>query len=147
MYTSTLPTMKLTTPSKPNEQEFESLKVGLTKYNELVTGPVLSEEVSSFVKNESGLILGGILGEINWDWMYIKGLWVDESIRKSGWGEKLLQSLEQYSVSKGVPNIRLETTTFQALDFYLKCGYSIFGELPNMPKGHTSYFLQKQIAI
>ena len=139
--------MKLTIPSKPNEQEFESLKIGLTEYNESFTGPVFSENISSFVKNESGEVIGGILGEINWDWMYIKGLWVDESIRKGGWGGKLLENLEQYALSKGIPNVRLETTTFQALDFYLKCGYTVFGELPNMPKGHTSYFLRKKIGI
>ena len=139
--------MKLTIPSKPNEQEFESLKIGLTEYNESFTGPVFSENISSFVKNESGEVIGGILGEINWDWMYIKGLWVDESIRKGGWGGKLLENLEQYALSKGIPNVRLETTTFQALDFYLKFGYTVFGELPNMPKGHTSYFLRKKIGI
>ena len=139
--------MKLTTPAKASEQEFESLKAGLTEYNESFTGPVFSEEVSSFVKNESGDVVAGILGEINWDWMYIKGLWVDERIRKDGWGGTLLENLEQYALSKGILNVRLETTTFQALDFYLKCGYSVFAELPNMPKGHTSYFLRKQIGI
>ena len=139
--------MKLTTPAKASEQEFESLKAGLTEYNESFTGPAFSEEVSSFVKNESGDVVAGILGEINWDWMYIKGLWVDERIRKEGWGGMLLENLEQYALSKGILNVRLETTTFQALDFYLKCGYSVFAELPNMPKGHTSYFLRKQIGI
>ena len=133
--------MELTNPLPPEDQDFEALKLGLTNYNESFTGSVFRERVSSFVQNESGKIVG----EMNWDWMHIQGLWVDETIRKDGWGSKLIANLEQYALSKSIANIRLETTTFQALDFYLKLGYSIFGELPNMPSGHTSYFLQKQI--
>ena len=137
--------MKLTPALPPNEIDFESLKLGLTNYNERFTGSVLSEKVASFVKSEAGLVVGGILGEINWNWMHIQGLWVDEASRKNHWGSKLLANIEQYALSKDISNIRLETTTFQALDFYLKSGYSVFGELPNMPLGHTSYFLQKQL--
>jgi ribosomal protein S18 acetylase RimI-like enzyme len=103
--------------------------------------------VSAFVKNDSNEIFAGILGEINWDWMHIQGLWVDTSVRKMGWGLKLLSEMEGYALSKGIKNVRLETTTFQALDFYIKAGYSIFGELANMPNGHTSYFLQKQLNV
>lgn len=102
--------------------------------------------VSSLVKENSGNVVGGgILGEINWNWMYIQGLWIDEEIRKEGWGFTLLSGMEEYALSKNIFNIRLETTTFQALDFHLKKGYSVFGELPDMPQGHTSYFLKKQL--
>ncbi|MUH71989.1 GNAT family N-acetyltransferase [Psychrosphaera haliotis] len=139
--------MELTTPLPPQDNEFEALKAGLTKYNESHTGDVFREKVSSFVKDESGVIVGGILGEINWDWLHIQGLWIDESIRNHGWGAKLLSSMEEYALSKNTTNIRLETTTFQALGFYVKAGYSVFGELDDMPKGHTSYFLQKQLGI
>lgn len=139
--------MKLTTPQPPADDDFEALKLGLSHYNESFTGAVFRQRVSSFVKTDSGLVVAGVLGEINWDWMHIQGLWVDETIRKGGWGSKLILNLEQYALSKGIANIRLETTTFQALDFYLKLGYGVFGQLPNMPSGHTSYFLQKQMTL
>jgi len=137
----------LTKPLPPQDHEFDALKTGLTAYNESYTGAVFRETISSFVKDESGVIVAGILGEINWNWMHIQGLWVDESIRDKGWGAKLLATMEAYAISKNITNIRLETTTFQALGFYVKAGYSVFGELADMPKGHTSYFLQKQLAI
>ncbi|TMP54802.1 GNAT family N-acetyltransferase [Pseudoalteromonas sp. S1612] len=139
--------MELTNPLPPQDNEFEALKTGLTEFNESHTGTVFRKKISSFIKDESGVILGGILGEINWNWMHIQGLWIDESIREGGWGTKLLSRMEEYALSQNIPSIRLETTTFQALDFYIKAGYSIFGELPDMPKGHTSYFLQKQLGI
>jgi len=137
--------MRITKPSSPKDNDFEILKIGLTEYNESFTGSVHKETVSSFVKDNSDCIVGGILGEINWNWMHIQGLWVDESIRKDGWGTKLLTQMEEYALSKSTFNIRLETTTFQALGFYIKFGYSIFGELADMPQGYTSYFLQKKL--
>ena len=33
---------------------------------------------------------------------------------------------------------------FQALSFYQKLGYQIFGQLEDYPVGHTRYFLQKR---
>ncbi len=51
--------------------------------------------------------------------------------------------MEQYARSKGISNFHLETTSFQALPFYQKQGYQVFGELPDMPPGHTTYFLRK----
>ncbi len=139
--------MEITNPLPPQDNDFEVLKTGLTEYNESFTGAVFREKIASFLKDDSGEVVGGILGEINWNWMHIQGLWVGESIRRRGWGLKLLTEMEEYSLSQNIKNIRLETTTFQALSFYLKAGYSVFGELPNMPRGHTSYFLQKQLGM
>lgn len=139
--------MELTKPLPPQDSDFEALKAGLTEFNESFTGTIFREKISSFVKNDAGKIVGGILGEINWGWLHIQGLWVDESIRNGGWGSKLLSQLEDYALSNNISNVRLETTTFQALDFYLKSGYSVFGELSNMPPGHTSYFLQKKMNV
>jgi hypothetical protein len=43
-----------------------------------------------------------------------------------------------------IDNIHLETTSFQALDFYLKNGYEVFGQLEGKPAGHTWYYLKKE---
>jgi hypothetical protein len=53
--------------------------------------------------------------------------------------------MEQCAQGKGITNYHLETTSFQALPFYQKQGYEVFGQLPDMPPGHISYFLKKQI--
>ena len=136
--------MKITEVSEPSEVDYEVLKSGLNGFNETYTGFNLNEKVSSFVKNENNMTVGGILGEINWGWLYVKGLWVSEPYRSKGLGTMLLQKLEVYTRSKGVSNFRLETTSFQALAFYEKQGYILFGQLPDMPPNFTSYFLKKQ---
>lgn len=138
--------MRVTEVSQPNESDFESLKKGLTEFNEVHTGSLYREKVSSFVKNQNDQVLAGILGEIKWGWLYVEGLWVSEAVRSQGFGSKLLQQLEAFALEKGVTNFRLETTSFQALDFYKKQGYVLFGQLPDMPPGFTSYFLKKQAA-
>jgi len=139
--------MRITEVSEPEENDFEVLKNGLNGFNEFYTGTLLKEKVSSFVKDGINRTVGGILGEINWGWLYVQGLWVSESVRFKGLGSKLLQKLEDYALSKGINNYRLETTSFQALDFYKKQGYVLFGELPDMPPTFTSYFLKKQTGI
>ena len=136
--------MRITEVSEPAEEDFEALKNGLNRFNEIYTGFLLKEKVAAFVKDKNDLTVGGILGEIHWGWLYIKGLWVSDSARSKGLGSKLLRKLEEHAFSKGITNYRLETTSFQALKFYKKHGYELFGELPDMPPSFTSYFLKKQ---
>jgi len=139
--------MKITDVAPPTDQDFSVLRDGLNGFNALHTGELLREKVSSFVKDDNQKTLGGILGEIKWGWLYVEGLWVDERVRASGVGSQLLNQLERYAMTKGIYNFRLETTSFQALPFYQKQGYVIFGELPDMPPSHTSFFLKKQIKL
>ncbi len=136
--------MRITEVSEPAEEDYEVLKNGLNGFNEIYTGSLLKEKVSSFVKDKNNTTVGGILGEIHWGWLHVKGLWVSDSVRSRGLGSKLLQKLEEYAFSKGITNYRLETTSFQSLEFYKKQGYELFGELPDMPPSSTSYFLKKQ---
>ncbi|WP_421272730.1 GNAT family N-acetyltransferase [Aeromonas taiwanensis] len=136
--------MQLTPPQPPQDHEFEALRRGLNGFNEAVTGPLYRERIASFIKDDAGVVLGGILGEIKWGWLHIEGLWVDDAIRQTGWGARLLSAMEQYARSQGITNFHLETTSFQALPFYQQQGYEVFGQLPDMPPGHVSYFLKKQ---
>lgn len=136
--------MNITDVSQPNESDFETLKNGLNGFNLLHAGPLYREKISSFAKDEDDNVVGGIVGEIVWGWLYIEGLWVGEFAREQGIGSSLLSKLEAFALSRGVKNFRLETTSFQALDFYKKQGYVVFGELPDMPPTFTSFFLKKQ---
>ena len=136
--------MQLTTPQPPQDDEIEALRIGLSGYNKDHAGTHLRERIASFIKDEEGKVHGGIIADIKWGWLHIDWLWIDERIRKEGWGGRLLTTMEQYAGSKGITNFHLETTSFQALPFYQKQGYTVFGELPDMPPGHITYFLKKR---
>ena len=119
--------MRITEVSEPADKDFDVLKNGLNGFNERYSGSLLKEKLSSFARDENDQTVGGILGEINWGWLYVQGLWVSDSARSKGLGSKLLEKLEMYAAAKGVNNYRLETTSFQALGFYKKHGYVVFG--------------------
>jgi GNAT superfamily N-acetyltransferase len=98
------------------------------------------------VRNEDQEIIAGILSTLGyWNGLEIKILWVNEDYRKSGIGTKLLTETENNAKAKGAIISFLDTFDFQAKDFYLKNGYSIFGILDDFPAGHKRYYLQKRL--
>lgn len=103
------------------------------------------EEISLFLKDDNGTVRGGILGEICWNWLEIHTFMIDEDIRKSGYGTKLLSELEKIALEKDCDFIKVDTLSFQALDFYKKNGYQIFGSLDNVGRNFKHYYLKKDL--
>jgi GNAT superfamily N-acetyltransferase len=93
--------------------------------------------------DRDGTILGGVYGATMWDWLMIDGLWVAESLRGSGYGDRLLREAEILAISRGCRGAWLGTYDFQARSFYERHGYDTFGALPEFPSGHTHYHLAK----
>lgn len=119
----------------------------LVDYN-LSQVPATQEEnfidLSRKVLSEDGKILAGIIVRMYcWKCIYIDTFWIDESMRGEGLGTLLLEEVERVAKENGSHLIHLDTFDFQAKDFYLNHGYSVFGELEDCPKGHTRYFMSK----
>jgi hypothetical protein len=57
----------------------------------------------------------------------------------------LLAAGEEEAMRRGCANACLETFSFQALPFYEKRGYVVFGRLPDFPPGGAKYFLAKPL--
>ena len=137
--------MQITPPGQPKDEDLKRLADGLKAYNASQIGKQKPEKVAAFIKSDSGELLGGIYSVLNLGWLYIDWLWCHESIRGKGYGTKLVQSVEQYAISKSIYNVKLETASFQALDFYKKIGFEVYAELENFPVGHTNYYLKKEL--
>lgn len=119
----------------------------LVDYN-LSQVPATQEEnfidLSRKVLSEDGKILAGMIVRMYcWRCIYIDTFWIDESMRGEGLGTLLLEEVERVAKENGSHLIHLDTFDFQAKDFYLAHGYSVFGELEDCPKGHTRYFMSK----
>ncbi len=102
------------------------------------------QELNLHLVNEDGEILGGIVGEFCWNWLEVQYLFVDPAYRKSGNGKSLLREAEKMARDKKCDFIKLDTLSFQALDFYLKEGFQIYGTIENAG-GYTHYYLKKDL--
>ena len=103
------------------------------------------EEVCLFLKDDDGTVRGGILSEICWNWLEIHTFMIDEDLRKSGYGTKLITELEKIALEKECDFIKVDTLSFQALDFYKKNGYQVFGSLDNVGREFKHYYLKKDL--
>ncbi|KAB8138160.1 GNAT family N-acetyltransferase [Gracilibacillus oryzae] len=103
------------------------------------------EDIGLFIKDENGLVHGGLIAAVCWNWLEIYQLYLDEKIRKQGYGTKLLEKIERIAIEKDCDFIKLDTLSFQALDFYKKHGYEVFGSIDNVGREHQHYYLKKDL--
>ena len=136
---------KLVHIEKPEEAAWGIIGGGLSAYNIEKVGDNKFERLCYAIQNESDEILGGILGEIYWGWLYVDLLWVKGELRGQGYGHQLLTKLEAEAIQRGAKHAYLDTFSFQVPDFYKDHGYEVFGELDNFPPGHQPYFFRKKL--
>ena len=136
-------TLELKDP--PAADDFRVVLDGLLAFNREATGDEHSRSVAYFLRDQSGQIVGGVQGSLWGRAAHIDALWVDEKYRAQGHGSKLMKAIEDYAVADGHPLVYLETASFQALPFYEGLGYRVFGELPEISRGHKLYFLKKEL--
>ncbi len=72
---------------------------------------------------------------------------LDEDIRQSGYGTKLLLELERMAIDKKCDFIKVDTLSFQALDFYKRNGYQVFGSIDNVGRDFEHYYLKKDLNV
>lgn len=100
-------------------------------------------EIYAQIKSQE--LIGGLIGYIDWGWLDIDTIWIDKDYRNKGIGTYLIESAEQKAKKDGIKRAKLCTFDFQALAFYKKLGYIIYGQLGDYPEGHTFYYLKKNL--
>jgi ribosomal protein S18 acetylase RimI-like enzyme len=128
----------------PVDAEFVQEK--LNQYNLRFAPPDNHQAMILLARDQADNIVAGLVGVTYWGWLHIEDLWVDESLRQKGIGQQLLYAAEAAALQRGCRYSHLETHTFQALGFYEKNGYQVFGELPDLPDGYTKFFLKKNLS-
>lgn len=107
--------------------------------------PALEAERVFAVAARKGAVLGGAIAWVYGGWSELDVLWVEESARGKGIGGKLMAVLEKDARDRRLIGLHTDTFTFQALDFYLKQGFQVFGELGPFSDGNTRYYLKKPL--
>ena len=117
----------------------------LDAYNIGVTGMTEYSPVNLFLRDQGDEVLGGLLGGIWGGVLYVRILWVSQTLRGKGHGRRLLEAAEQRAVERGCRHAFLDTFSFQAPGFYEKQGYQIYARAEDWPVGHAHYFLRKDL--
>lgn len=126
-------------------EEVKAVWDGLMGYNRAQVGPDNHQRLVLLVRDEAGTVVGGLLGDTFWGGLAINILWLAESLRGQGVGSALLAQAEQIARERGCHTAHLDTMSFQAPDFYLKHGYTLFGTLPGIPRGQQRFFFYKRL--
>jgi len=135
----------LTIHDEPDEAEWNAIDRGLEAHSVQFAPPYVARKLAIFLRDEEGGLLGGLLGETYWGWLYVETLYVSDELRGQGWGAKLLAEGEAEALRRGCRAVHLDTMSYQALPFYEKLGYTVWGTLENFIDDHDRYFLQKQL--
>ena len=132
---------------EPNARatDVAAVQAGLREYNIRVIGDPGEEPVTIFLRDDSGDVVGGLLGHIKWRWLYVSKLWISDLHRGKGHGLALMNAAEDHAKARGCVGSYLDTFEFQARPFYEKCGYTIFGTLDGFPPGYRQFYLSKPL--
>ena len=136
--------LTLSIEKDPKKEDIDAVCRGLHEFNLLHAPDDDHQTLTILLRDPQGKILAGLLGDTYWGWLYVSIFWVDASIRGQGKGRMLLHAAEQEAIRRGCHSAHLDTMSFQALPFYEKEGYRVFGVLDDLPKGHQQIFMYKK---
>jgi GNAT superfamily N-acetyltransferase len=135
--------MKIRITNDGNERDVADVFEMLKAYNlsKLEISNVVP--VGVYYEDENGRKLAGLTGETFGNWLFIKYLVVDESLRGCGIGSKLLIAAEAEAKKRGCRFSFVDTFSFQAPDFYKKHGYEEVYVLKEYPITGARYYYTK----
>ena len=102
---------------KPEDSAWGIIGRGIHLFNTQQAGENQFQRKCFVVNSPDDVIVGGVLGELYWDWFHIDLMWVQEEFRGRGFGKRLLMAVEDEARRCGAKNVFLDTFSFQAPDF------------------------------
>ena len=103
------------------------------------------EPIHIWALDQQAEVVGGLVARTHRlrSWLEIVTLWVREDMRGLGIGREMMSRVEAEARARGCLYAR--TATDQALGFYGKCGYLLYGKLDNCPPGTTAFYVWKDL--
>ena len=98
----------------------------------------------TFLAKENGETIGFITGKSYYKEVHIADIIVFEENRNKHIGTKLIETVEDYFKDKGFEHMNLSTYSFQAPEFYKKCGFEVefIRESKQNPKLNKYYMVK-----
>lgn len=133
----------------PDSEQVEPLRNALKTFNESQLGDYSAEPIMVKACTNDGKMCGAVHGWLQFGWLYVNMLWVDQSFRRRGIGAALLEQIEAYATSRHIFRSRLATSDFQpGYALYRQFGYEVYATIPIIPASdgtdaHVEYLMWK----
>jgi GNAT superfamily N-acetyltransferase len=137
---------EITFQDEVSAQDLQTIEAAYDRFTVAQIGEEGRKELAFFLRDEDDQVVGGIKGSYtNYGWLWVDMFWVSDEIRGKGYGSQLITKIEQEALKNGCRNAYLNSFSFQAVEFYKKLGYEVFGELEDFPEGHSVCCLRKSL--
>lgn len=137
--------MQIRWEAQPHPDDVATLEQGVAESMRTDPGHGEPQDLAGFVRDEDdhGAIRGGVYG---WTWggcCELQYLWVDEALRQTGVGGRLLEGAEAEARSRGCNQVVLFTHASQAPTLYPRHGYELIGRVDDYPVGDAALWFRK----
>ena len=123
---------------------FEVIFKALHATSQPWAGPLLQQLVVIPIRDDAGSVAGGFWGSTLFQWLQVEMLFVPQPLRGLGVGSALMAMAERTARDRGCRGAYVDTFSFQAVPFYEKLGFTVFGVLDDFPPGHSRIYLRKR---
>lgn len=106
-------------PASANEA---FVKEQLGQWNIRVTGFGDYSPAYFFLRDAETRIRGALLSYVWGKWLHVDTFWIDDDVRRQGWGTKMLEAAHAIGREKGAEAAWLDTFSWQARPFYERSG-------------------------
>jgi ribosomal protein S18 acetylase RimI-like enzyme len=130
---------------RPSPGDLDVVDSGLHLYNLAAADLGAVRPLACFARADSGEVIGGLRARQWGNAVEVQQLWVDEAHRRRGIGARLMHLLEQSAVGRGAAVIYLDTFSFQAPEFYRRCGYRAAARIDGFPQGIGKFLMVKRV--
>ncbi len=128
-----------------NENDAEVIENGIETYSEAYEPEYESVDFYKKLVDKDGRFIAGVIADVGKGaYGFVHALFVEEPLRRQGLGTYLLKEVEKLAKENGASMILTSAGDWN-VDFFIKNGFLLRGELKDVPKGHDCYELYKNI--
>ncbi|MCC8365543.1 GNAT family N-acetyltransferase [Xenorhabdus sp. PB61.4] len=138
-----LPDFDITDSDEDDPHARERVSELLDQWNIRQTGEQGNQPLDIYIRDSDGEVIGGLVGRTSLGMLFINYLYLPDELRSQRLGSVLLRKAEEKARQRGCHAVTLYTMSIQAPEFYLKHGYTVFGEVACKPAGNARIFMYK----
>ena len=137
--------MKLALERDEDDEVLKALMAGMRAFNAAAVPGLQSHKIVAAIRDDSGKVVGGVIGRLSGDSVYMEIVYNDEVVRGTGLGTEMMRMAEAEAKRLGAREAWLYTMSFQAKPFYEKLGYTQFAELQWLRGKEARHFMRKNL--